>query len=199
MFVLEIPEIFRASSCMCRGEQALAMLLLRLGGCLSYFNMGALFRCDASTCCRIVCALIEQLDQRWSKFIECNVNRLTRMAPLYAHVIEKSGVIYDNCIGFVDGTCKQVCMPIVLEGVFYSEHKHYHAMRFQAIVTPNGLISHLFGPINGSRHDMFMWYESSVEELLDKPIFQRNYLILGIRVTVEGVISVVPIQGYQNS
>ena len=31
-----------------------------------------------------------------------------------------------------------------------------HAFHIQSVVTPNGLIAHLFGPIEGRRHDAFM-------------------------------------------
>ena len=35
----------------------------------------------------------------------------------------------------------------------YNGHKQTHAIKFQAITAPNGLVPHLFGPVEGCRHD----------------------------------------------
>ena len=69
-----------------------------------------------------------------------------------------------SCIGFVDGTDRKIARPSVIQGVFYSGHKHYHSIKFQSWVTPDGLISHFFGPIPGHRHDMWMWWRSKLED-----------------------------------
>ena len=44
----------------------------------------------------------------------------------------------------------------------YNGHKRTHALKYQSIVTPNGLIVNLFGPIEGRRHDAFLLSESKV-------------------------------------
>ena len=40
--------------------------------------------------------------------------------------------------------------------IIYNGHKHIHALKFQSIVAPNGLIANLFGPVEGCRHDSTM-------------------------------------------
>ena len=37
--------------------------------------------------------------------------------------------------------------------VLYNGHKRVHAIKFQSVVAPNGLIANLFGPVEGRRHD----------------------------------------------
>jgi hypothetical protein len=69
-----------------------------------------------------------------------------------------------NCIGFIDGTNRRISRPKMDQGIFYSGHKHYHCFKFQSWVTPDGLISHIFGPIPGHRHDLFLWSKSRIEE-----------------------------------
>eukprot|EP00795_Rhopilema_esculentum_P011013 gene11013-biopygen13406 len=38
----------------------------------------------------------------------------------------------------------------------YNGHKRVHALKFQSVVTPNGLIANLFGPVERRRHDSGM-------------------------------------------
>lgn len=55
--------------------------------------------------------------------------------------------------GFIDGTLRRICRPGAEQQVFYNGHKRCHAIKFQAVVTPDGLITHLYGPVEGRRHD----------------------------------------------
>ena len=51
----------------------------------------------------------------------------------------------------------------------------------QSVVTPNGLIAHMFGPIEGRRHDAFMLGVSGLTEKL-RQFDQHNgqpYVIYG--------------------
>ena len=51
----------------------------------------------------------------------------------------------------------------------------------QSVVTPNGLVAHMFGPIEGRRHDAFMLGASGLTEKLrrfDQPSGQP-YVIYG--------------------
>ena len=51
-------------------------------------------------------------------------------------------------------------------------------MKFQSLVTPDGLLSHVFGPVAGSRHDMHMWALSGLEEILSSHAF-NDYCVFG--------------------
>ena len=78
----------------------------------------------------------------------------------YSNAIYEKGAALDFCWGFVDGTVRPVCRPRENQRILYNGHKRVHAIKFQSIVTPNGLISNLFGPIEGKRHDSAMLAES---------------------------------------
>lgn len=41
-----------------------------------------------------------------------------------------------------------------------------HALKYQSIVSPEGIIIHLYGPIPGSRHDSFLLHESGLKDTL---------------------------------
>jgi hypothetical protein len=175
--LLELPETFRSKTCRVSNDIALAMLLCRLSGCRSYFDIGNFFGCDASTSCRIVCGVIDFLVERWDKILTCNVDRLKKMAPEFASTIKNKGCLLDNCIGFVDGTNRETCRPGVVQQVFYSGHKHYHSLKYQSLTTPDGLISHFFGPFPGSKHDMSMYDTSGLEEIMTEHL--DNFLVFG--------------------
>ena len=74
----------------------------------------------------------------------------------YADVIHATGAPLPNCWGFIDGTVRPVSRPGKNQRVLYNGHKRVHAIKFQSIVAPNGLIANLFGPVEGRRRDSGM-------------------------------------------
>jgi hypothetical protein len=81
--------------------------------------------------------------------------------PLYAQLInEKSNGAVNNVWGFIDGTMRRMCRPCFFQRLFYSGHKNHHGIKFQSVVTPDGLIACFFGPIPASRHNSYMLAES---------------------------------------
>jgi hypothetical protein len=90
-----------------------------------------------------------------------------------------SKLIFDKCNaanmiwGFIDGTHRKICSPIRFQRAAYSGHKRCHCVKFQSVVTPDGLIAFLYGPIPGARHDSFMLAESGLLTQLSQ-IMPRN-------------------------
>ncbi|XP_023933182.1 tetratricopeptide repeat protein 6-like [Lingula anatina] len=82
----------------------------------------------------------------------------------FADAIHNKGAPLKNCVGFVDGTVRPLCRPTFFQRVCYNGHKRVHAIKFQSIVTPDGLIANLFGPVEGRRHDCFMLTLSGILE-----------------------------------
>lgn len=64
--------------------------------------------------------------------------------------------------GFIDGTVRAICKPSNHQRMFYNGHKRVHALKYQSVVTPDGLICHLFGPVEGRRHDSGVLLESGL-------------------------------------
>ncbi|XP_066914769.1 uncharacterized protein [Clytia hemisphaerica] len=91
----------------------------------------------------------------------------------FANAIHQAGAPLDNCWGFVDGTVRPICRPNQLQRVVYNGHKRVHALKFQSIAAPNGLVANLFGPIEGRRHDSGMLADSNVLPRL-RQICRRN-------------------------
>lgn len=78
------------------------------------------------------------------KITEWNENLLNPAnLQLYADAVKDKGAVLTNCFGFIDGTCR----PEDHQKLVYNGHKRVHALKFQSLTIPSGLIAHLFGPV----------------------------------------------------
>ena len=66
---------------------------------------------------------------------------------MYADAISNKGAVLENCFGFVDGTVRPICRPELNQRLVYNGHKRFHALKFQSVVMPNGLVANLYGPV----------------------------------------------------
>ena len=80
----------------------------------------------------------------------------------YSEAIHDIGAALDNSFGFVDGTVRPILKPRVNQRVVYNCHKRVHALKFQFLVLPNGLIDHLFGPVGKGIFIHFLYWDSTV-------------------------------------
>lgn len=60
-----------------------------------------------------------------------------------------------------------MCRPSRDQENYYSGHKRYHALKYQSVVTPDGIIVNLQGPFPGRRHDAAILRESQFYEQLE--------------------------------
>ena len=105
--------------------------------------------------------LLSSLQQPWLNL---------RSLQSYADAIRGKGSPLTNCIGFIDGTVRPICRPTVNQRLVYNGHKRTHALKYQSIVLPNGLIGNLFGPIEGRRHDCALLRLSELSEKMNELI-----------------------------
>ena len=78
----------------------------------------------------------------WNHFIMS-----PNLLQTYSEAIHDKGAALENCFGFVDGTVRPISKPGVNQRAVYNGHKRVHALKFQSLALPNGLIGHLFGPV----------------------------------------------------
>ncbi len=97
--------------------------------------------------------LVRNLDHPW-------------LAPnylkIYGDAVHEKGAPLTKCWGFIDGTARPISRPSIHQQEVYSGHKRAHVLKFQSIQVPNGLIAHMFGPVEGRRHDAAMLAESGI-------------------------------------
>ena len=82
--------------------------------------------------------------------------------PYYAErVYQKCGLV-ETVWGFIDGTLRKTCRPSLFQKLMYSGHKRCHGIKFQSVVTPDGLFASMYGPVSGNRHDSFLLSNSGL-------------------------------------
>src|SRR2546421_886718 len=86
----------------------------------------------------------------------------------YARVIHEVGGPA-TVFGFVDGTLRGISRPggkDMDQKLFYSGYKKLHAVKYQGLATPDGLVSSIYGPVVGKTGDYKLWLESGLSEKL---------------------------------
>jgi len=149
--------------------ECLAIVLRRLASPSRWTDLELLFGRSASSLSEIFCRGVDELIGRWGHLITTwRAALMAERAAAYAAAIAGKDAPLQTCVGFIDGTLIRIARPgRGLQRVCYSGHKRCHAIKFQSICTPDGLLFHLFGPVEGRRHDMLLYHESGVDAQLE--------------------------------
>lgn len=150
-------------------ETGILMLLYRLAhACRIRPEMEKYFSTRKSKVSSILHTFMNALTEVTVGFFD-NPGIFFHRFDLYMDAVKKKADLPVGSIlrvwGFIDGTLRRTCRPKEFQRMAYSGHKRCHGIKFQSVITPDGLIACLYGPIPGSRHDSFMLTES---RLLDK-------------------------------
>ena len=97
---------------------------------------------------------------------------------LFADAIHTKTAPLDNCWGFIDGTVRPCCRPAINHRIVYNGYKRVHGIKFQSVVTRNGLTANLFGPVEGRKHDSGMLEDSGLCTQLQQYARGQNHNIL---------------------
>ena len=148
--VLDILESIRCEqSSFCGGIEGLCMLLRRLSYPCRYGDMiqrfakpVPLFSMVTNILIDHICAIHGRRLTQWNLYI---------LSPdhleMYTATIRPRGSPLENCFGFIDGTIRPIARPGEDQQVVYNGHKRVHALKFQSVVVPNGLIGNMYGPV----------------------------------------------------
>jgi len=144
------------------------MLLARLAWPHRLSDMHLQFGWKPERVSRITNTLLHFIFDRWKHLLHFDSERLTpeRLA-MYSIAIKEKNAPLDTCWGFVDGTLRPIARPIYGQESVYNGWKRMHCLKYQAIIAPDGIISHLYGPVEGRIHDSAVWTKSGMSEILD--------------------------------
>ena len=106
--------------------------------------------------------LLQRSDQPWLALIHLEE---------FAQAVHAQNGSLQNIWGFIDGTVWAISRPIIGQRLMFNGHKRVHSLKFQSVVSPNGLIANLHWPCEGRRHDGFLLRDSG---LLDQVQVHRN-------------------------
>ena len=123
------------------------------------FNVGDYFGRGAADIRIITNIMLSCLYDRWNRLLvdlseHIRPGRWLSLAKLReaAAAVHHDGPLA-NVWGFIDGTARQIRRPKRGQQLWYSGHKRQHVQKFQAVMTPFGIMVHLYGPVEGQRHD----------------------------------------------
>ena len=144
--------------------EAFCIFLKRFAYPCRYVDMIPRFGRPEPQLCMISNAVMNELYQTWNHLLtELDQDWLSpEHLEEFATAVHNKGAPLQNCWGFVDGTVRPICRPGQNQKCLYNGHKKVHAIKFQSIATPNGLVANLFGPVEGKRHDSGMLARSGV-------------------------------------
>ena len=145
-----IPPVFRYSQrSVFAGMEGLCMLLKRLAYPCSYSDMIPRFGRPVPEMSMMTSVVLDWIyNEHGPHLTDFNQPFLPRASlRTYADAIHQKGTALNNCWGLVDGTVRPICRPLQNQRIVYNGHKRVHALKFQSIVTSNGLIANLYGPL----------------------------------------------------
>lgn len=150
--------------------EALCVLLKRLAYPCRYSDMIPRFGRSVPELCMICNEMIQIIDSRWNIKLQSLNQEWLSPANLtsFSNSIHDKGAALPNVWGFIDGTVRGICRPSRNQRSVYNGHKRKHALKYQSITTPNGMIANLFGPVEGKRHDSSMLVLSGMMPVLER-------------------------------
>jgi nuclease HARBI1 len=164
---------------------ATCIVLRRLSTPCRWRDLELLFGKHTSQLSEIFWECIENFLSIRENLISGELHRgfLADNASRYAQAVHSKSNGLDNCVGFIDGTVLGIARPgdPDLQRVAYNGHKRKHALKFQVVLTPDGLILHCAGPIEGRRHDWTLYCRSGIDSQLEEKL-----MVNGIQFCIYG-------------
>ena len=148
--MLQIPALVKCPQrTVCPGLEALCILLNRLAYPCRYSDMIHRFGRPLPELSMIANQVADIIfSNHGQKIVEWNHDVLSpENLQIYADAVHEKGAPLENCFGFIDGTVRPISRPGKHQRVVYNGHKRVHAIKFQCIALPNGIIAHIFGPV----------------------------------------------------
>lgn len=165
MDVLELPEnITTASRSRFTGFEAFALTCARFRSPGDQYTLSMLYNRHQSAISEIVNWVVIFLDEKWRHLLDFDHEGLLAPANLaqYANAIYNRGAPLSGVWGFIDCTIRAISRPVEWQRVAYNGHKKHHALKYQAVMLPNGMFGHLYGPFEGRRNDVHLLNSSQL-------------------------------------
>lgn len=156
--------------------EGLCILTRRLCYPCRWADVVHLFGRSVSALNRIYLHMLTKMMNKYSHLLLFDVNRFAAKLPQWAAAVtEACPNTFTAVVLFLDGTHRKTCRPgpsssrlprgITRDDVQRSQYDgrlHKHGQKYHALVAPNGLIVHAFGPVDGRRHDTTVLRESGL-------------------------------------
>ena len=150
---LNIPEeITCYNNVRIGGVEALCTVLKRFAYPCRFMNMVQIFARPVPQLSIICNQMTNLIYDNWNYLLN-NLNQ-SWLSPHclqgFCDKIHQKGAALSHYWGFVDGTVRPISRPNENQRILYNGHKKVHAIKFQSVVAPNGLVANLYGPLKGN-------------------------------------------------
>jgi hypothetical protein len=81
----------------------------------------------------------------------------------------------DVVCGFIDSTLQQTARPVWNQRILYNGWKRKHCWKYHCVLAPDGIVMHVFGPVEGRRHDQTVYRESGLAEILEAHFWKPGH------------------------
>ena len=154
------PEFVCKNGTVCDATEGLCILLKRFAYPCRYSDMIPIFGRSVPELSIISNEITDWLyTNHGHKVTHWNHDILSpAMLDVYATAIYNKGAALENCFGFIDGTVRPISRPIINQRAVYNGHKRVHALKFQSVALPNGLIGHLYGAVGKQKFMLLLFF-----------------------------------------
>lgn len=145
------------------------MLLRRLAYPIRLVDVEMQLGWERSRFSRITRIVALILFDRWKHLLRFDPVRLNpvKLAEFGTAVAAK-GAPLDVVVALIDGTLQKNARPSNNQRLIYNGWKCIHCLKYHALISPDGIVIHVYGPVDGRRHDETVYKESGLASLLDK-------------------------------
>ncbi|XP_037515308.2 uncharacterized protein LOC119391726 [Rhipicephalus sanguineus] len=180
---LRIPEtVMTAQRVPIPGDEALCITLRRLAYPNRLKDLENFFGRHSSTISSLTIEVLRHIDEKFFHLLD-DVNNHSWLTidtlENFSKAIYAKGAPLTNCWGFIDGTARAICRPTRQQQLYFSGHKRFHALKYQSIMCPNGIICQLDGCYPGSKHDAGNFGNSQACTKLEKLVQGHHYCLYG--------------------
>lgn len=156
----------------CHRDLAFIMLLFKMSWPRRLIDFALEFGGNGARSMRICNALTVLLYHKYHKKME----ELDRERLTDEYILEMCRIQFEkfgtcpHVWGFIDATVRPCCRPVYFQEAIYNGKDRVHAIKFQTIVSVDGMICHCSGPWSGRRHDSYLYNKTLPRVLADLPI-----------------------------
>lgn len=142
-------------------SHVMCMLAMKYAWPTRLAQMISVFGRSPCSMSRLVKQLRVELYERFCDGLRQPPPLSAEQCALFSAAIQNKGGLA-GIVGFIDGTVRPICKPSAFQGAQYNGKDRVHALKYQAVTCPDGIIWNLAGPFPGARHDQFMLAESGI-------------------------------------
>ncbi|KIJ56001.1 hypothetical protein M422DRAFT_150642 [Sphaerobolus stellatus SS14] len=139
------------------------------------------FGWEKSRFSRITRATAVYIWNQWKHLLCFDPRRLTReKLSSFARAFTAKGSPFPFVAALIDGTLQKSARPVRNQRLFYNRWKRIRCLKYHILISPDGLVIHVYGLMGGRRHDETVFKESGLVELLNKHFWSPEGLALYI-------------------